>query len=634
MADKPTDKAEAAAPVDKAASPAPQDDGQELGDKEPSKLEDKGVAESATKVSSEPDVPENGAAAAKGEGAADKTAAEPAKEQEKEKPDTDVEMKDAVEDAAPEPGPAPAKAKGGRRKSSLGEAKGKSLAKKGSKARLTHVDAKPGDHFLVKLKGHPAWPAIVCDETMLPAALISSRPVSAARPDGSYTEAYAEGGKRVHDRSFPVMYLYTNEFGWAQNSTLSALTIDKAKDAVTEKMRKDLRAAYELAAEHNPVEHYKEILQSFQEEQIAQEEARKQTVTLKKAKKGKGKALDDDDMDMDMDDAHVVPKSAKSKKRKADDDTNTPQRPESIKKPKIKLNTSSTPKTANGAATPKSAGASAAKSSKSKPKKAKDGGEKKTETPKEVKMTPEERHARKEREVLYLRHKLQRGLLTREQQPREDEMKTMSDFITVLENMVDLEVSIIRATKINKVLKAILKLDSIPREEEFVFKKRSQSLLDKWNKLLADDSSAGPAASTNGVNGAEEKRSKANGTKDDADEAIKAEPDKTEEDKAEPDKAEPDKAEEDKAEPRNAEGKAREKGGEGDSTNKEEATENKAEDAEDEAEANKVKTEAAEDKAESAECKAVKVSSPAVDVPAEARCLALIKRMAMTQAPY
>lgn len=127
-------------------------------------------------------------------------------------------MKDAAETAAEAEADTTAAAadtpaaKGrNRRKSTAGESKGKTLNKKGSKARLTHIDAQPGDHFLVKLKGFPAWPAIICDEDMLPQALINTRPVSAARPDGSYSEAYADGGKRVHDRSFPVMYLYTNE---------------------------------------------------------------------------------------------------------------------------------------------------------------------------------------------------------------------------------------------------------------------------------------------------------------------------------------------------------------------------------------------------------------------------------------
>lgn len=107
-----------------------------------------------------------------------------------------------------------------------------------------------------------------------------------------------------------------------------------------------------------------------------------------------------------------------------------------------------------------------------------------------------------QKEVLFLRHKLQKGLLTRDQEPKEEEMKTMSDYVTKLEGYPDLEVSIIRATKINKVLKAILKLDSIPKEDEFQFKPRSQVLLDKWNKLLAAvDGAPAAAAPANGVNG-------------------------------------------------------------------------------------------------------------------------------------
>jgi len=75
----------------------------------------------------------------------------------------------------------------------------------------------------------------------------------------------------------------------------------------------------------------------------------------------------------------------------------------------------------------------------------------------------------------------------------------MSEFITKLEGFPSLEVSIIRATKINKVLKAILKLESIPKEDEFRFKPRSQELLEKWNKILAAADLPAPAA--NGVNG-------------------------------------------------------------------------------------------------------------------------------------
>ena len=66
----------------------------------------------------------------------------------------------------------------------------------------------------------------------------------------------------------------------------------------------------------------------------------------------------------------------------------------------------------------------------------------------------------------------------------------MSSFLSKLETYPDLEGSIIRATKIHKVLKAMLRLASIPKDEEFSFKKRSMDLLSKWNKILADDPTA------------------------------------------------------------------------------------------------------------------------------------------------
>jgi hypothetical protein len=88
-------------------------------------------------------------------------------------------------------------------------------------------------------------------------------------------------------------------------------------------------------------------------------------------------------------------------------------------------------------------------------------------------------------------------------------MPQMSSYIKKLENYGELEVSIIKATKINKVLKALIKLNTIPKDEEFKFRERSMEMLTKWNKLLgnepadADDKKDEPA--TNGVHKEEEK---------------------------------------------------------------------------------------------------------------------------------
>ena len=45
-------------------------------------------------------------------------------------------------------------------------------------------------------------------------------------------------------------------------------------------------------------------------------------------------------------------------------------------------------------------------------------------------------------------------------------------------------------TKVHKVLKNMIKLPSIPKEEIYNFKKRSHDLLTKWNKILVEDPTA------------------------------------------------------------------------------------------------------------------------------------------------
>ncbi|KAK8028030.1 hypothetical protein PG991_005086 [Apiospora marii] len=430
----------------------------------------------------------------------------------------------AAEGAAAEANGATPSSKQAARRKSTGTPAAKKLNKKASKARILHLDCTPGDHFFARLKGFPPWPVIIADESMLPQTMLSTRPVTAARPDGSYREDFADGGKRAADRTYPVMYLYTNEFSWTRNTDLAELDPETVKDLISAKMRKDLQQAHSLAAEQNELDHYKQVLLDFQDAKLADEEAKaakaqaKKEKTEKKSsnKKSEATAVDDDD-DIEMGDAGdddvPVKKTKSSKKRKAEEETATPQRSESVKKPKIKLTTSSTPKAAaNGAQSPKNGKESTTKASKPKSKAAKKDAEEKPAAPKEPELTPEERHVRKEKEILFLRHRLQKGLLNRESEPKEDEMKSMSEFLTKLETFPDLEVSIIRATKINKVLKAILKLEGIPKEADFQFRPRSQSLLDKWNKILANETGAAPA---NGVNGTSAKESP-NGVKKEA----------------------------------------------------------------------------------------------------------------------
>jgi hypothetical protein len=108
--------------------------------------------------------------------------------------------------------PSAANAKNKKRRSSAGipEHKGKKLSKKKSMPNL-NLDVQPGQYWMARMKGHPPWPAIACDEQMLPDTLLSKRPVSAVRPDGTYRDDFKDGGKNVRDRRYAVMFLGTNE---------------------------------------------------------------------------------------------------------------------------------------------------------------------------------------------------------------------------------------------------------------------------------------------------------------------------------------------------------------------------------------------------------------------------------------
>lgn len=134
----------------------------------------------------------------------------------------DAEMKDASapvpasDDAVPEANGTPAtsskkRTNGMRKSGGVPEHKSKKLNKKKSQQKLTQLDAQPGQYYFARLKSYPPWPSIICDEEMLPQTLLSTRPVTTKQADGTYREAYADGGKRAHERTFPIMFLQTNE---------------------------------------------------------------------------------------------------------------------------------------------------------------------------------------------------------------------------------------------------------------------------------------------------------------------------------------------------------------------------------------------------------------------------------------
>lgn len=94
-----------------------------------------------------------------------------------------------------------------KRSAAVPEHKSKKLNKKKSRP-MTNLSAQPGEYYIARMKGHPPWPSVICDEDMLPPSLLTSRPVTARLADGSFKKPeYADGGKRAYERTYPIMFL-------------------------------------------------------------------------------------------------------------------------------------------------------------------------------------------------------------------------------------------------------------------------------------------------------------------------------------------------------------------------------------------------------------------------------------------
>jgi hypothetical protein len=255
--------------------------------------------------------------------------------------DEDTEMKDDEADDADESVVNPNLLTNGTpvstRKASVGSSKKKSygvpehktkkLNKKKSRPEL-RLDCKPGELYLARLKGHPPWPAIIADEEMLPESLLKSRPITTALPDGTFRKPeYADGGKRSNERTFPLMFLHTNEFAWVPNTDLKPIAAAECKEIEEKGKSKLLIAAYEVAAQDHPLSYYKQLLTDYQtalqeeEEAKAEAEAEKAKKAASKSKRKSTDAIDEDDK-MEVDGEGESKPKSKKRKKSIDNDGN------------------------------------------------------------------------------------------------------------------------------------------------------------------------------------------------------------------------------------------------------------------------------------------------------------------------
>lgn len=78
------------------------------------------------------------------------------------------------------------------------------------------------------------------------------------------------------------------------------------------------------------------------------------------------------------------------------------------------------------------------------------------------------------------RHSLQRSFLTKTGAINANDMESMNKTLKMVEEYSGINADVLRTTKIGKVMRRIVQLSDIPRNEEFSFKERAEKLCDKW----------------------------------------------------------------------------------------------------------------------------------------------------------
>lgn len=293
-----------------------------------------------------------------------------------------------------------------------------------------------GNTVLVKVKGYPAWPAVIVGEEDLAPEILDAKPKK----------------KDV----YPVLFYVDNNYSWVSDMEIKELTRERASQLASgSKKKKALVEAFKIAADppnykdyidliNNPPVIVEEPVPDVDDSIPAAEaiEAENGAPVVKKARKAadkpvkpvnrsrgnrkrknaEGDAEGDatlDDLDIEELDHRIELKARKRGRPSNDKDKNTARDEDFARSSHLRL-----------------------------------------ELCKE------------------LRVRLQKGLL--DEPPSEATMKKLSSYLKQLEAVPNLEIAFVRQSKINRVIKVATKLE-LPLESELKFTSRCKALLEKWN---------------------------------------------------------------------------------------------------------------------------------------------------------
>ncbi|OLL22125.1 PWWP domain-containing protein2 [Neolecta irregularis DAH-3] len=339
----------------------------------------------------------------------------------------------------------------------------------------------PGTLVLGKIKGYPWWPGIACflvtDEQVTEEA-IKLKPANKS-------EIYA------------VYFFPDANYLWASKSEVKPLRPEEIDNFLKlGKGSKDLKDAYKMATKPPTLQQITDFVKNGFSAAAGNAESDHEEIEEE----------EDIDMHESNDDGEAVPpedeeepvakpkkKTPVSKKRKKSESVDGDEDEEPKKKPRktpAKRTPSKTPakKATNGKSkvTQKSAQKDRRKITNS---------DEEVEPVEKVLPSPD----KIEKDVLFVRHKLQKALLSAGAEIKPEDMLNVKSQLEKLSKFDGLTSPILKATKIGKVLKRIVNLVEIPRDEELKIKEGAQNILDQWRKLADSGSPEKPEA--NGANG-------------------------------------------------------------------------------------------------------------------------------------
>lgn len=374
-----------------------------------------------------------------------------------------------------------------------------------------------GDLVLVKITGFPWWPAMVVTLDHLPEGAKRAQPTK-GKKGASLT------------MPLPVQFLGAPEYYWPRVTDMKALTADEARTWLASGKKpsnKQLKLAYEAAV--NPPS-LQEMMRGKQKFAAADKDgdSADEGDDAVDVVDGEDAAGDGDaEEEAEDDDAAVDQESNTSGKMDADDEDDAASEGGRQKRKKTSTTPKSRAKAPRSAATPNKRRKAETAEDKETPNERPSAKKKarKSATARESPVgkatpsrpivpepTPEESAKdmweKKKQTVMYLRHKLQKTLLSKDT-VSEDNISPVPKFLQQLDDL-EVEPVIFRETKIGKVLSRISKLEVIPRDDELNIRKHVNDLLSKWQKILGHGEQGN--GSTGGVdasasNGVEESRS-------------------------------------------------------------------------------------------------------------------------------